>query len=275
MPRRFRACLCLLALAGPVRSARSDPPAAPPAAPAPDASDTGEATARAEARVKELAAEAQKARAEVERALNDGKRDPTTAAVKAALEKASDVDRRLQAAQDELDRLRDDRGHRIDEAQRVCVEKADDVVRARKALAGVQSGGRPEAEVVAAKARVAEAQQALRDAQAALVALPAPAEPRTRPDYFDRLLARATDRAELLAQGAKSAGEAAAAVEATGDPVQIALFYERATKLQERADEARDVLALIRSLLDAARPAPAPKPAEPAGGGGPTVPRSR
>ena len=103
------------------------------------------------------------------------------------------------------------------------------------------------------------------------MALPAPVEPRARPDYFDRTLARAAERADLLTTGAKLAGEAAAAVEATGDPVQIGLFYERAAKLSEQADAAREALARTRTLIDAARPAPAPKPAEPAGGAGPTV----
>ncbi len=191
------------------------------------------------------------------------------------MEKASEVERRLQEARDEFDRLRGDRRFLIDEAQKACVARVEDLGRATKALGEVQAQRRPETEVVAAKSRVAAAQQALREAQAALVALPLPTEPRTRPDYFDRTLARAADRAELLTQGAKSAGEAAAAVEATGDPVQIGLFYERATKLAAQASAARDELARVRALIDAARPAPAPKPAEPAGGGGSTVPRSR
>lgn len=231
MPRRFHAFLCLLALAGPVRSARSDPPAAPPGAPAPAESGAGEAMARAEAKVKELEGEAEKARLEVRRTLNASKQDPTAPAVQAAMEKTTDAERRLQEAQDELDRLRGDRGYLIDEAQKACVARVEDLGRATKALGEAQAQRRPETELVAARSRVAAAQQALRDAQAALVELPAPTEPRTLPDYFDRRLARAANRAELLTQGAKSAGEAAAAVEATGDPVQIALFYERATKL--------------------------------------------
>lgn len=271
MSRRFRALVGLVALGAPISSASSDPPAAPPGSPAPAESGAAEATARAEAKVKELEAEAQKVRLELERVLTASKEDPTTAAVRAAVTKMGDVERRLQEARDEVDRLRGDRGYRIDEAQKACVARAEDLARERKALGEAQAHRRPEAELSAAKARVAAAQQALRDAQAALVALPAPVEPRARPDYFDRTLARAAERADLLTTGAKLAGEAAAAVEATGDPVQIGLFYERAAKLSEQADAAREALARTRTLIDAARPAPAPKPAEPAGGAGPTV----
>ncbi len=275
MPRRFGVFVCVLALGAPISSARSDPPPAPPGSPPPVESGSGEATARAEARVKELEAEVQKVRRELERVLTASKEDPTTAAVRAAVTKLSDVERRLQEARDEVDRLRGDRGYRIDEAQKACVARAEELARARNTLGEAQAQRRSEAELAEAKARIAAAQQALRDAQAALVALPAPVEPRPRPDYFDRTLAQAAERADLLASGAKLAGEAAAAVEATGDPVQIGLFYERAAKLSEQADAAREALARTRTLIDAARPAPAPKPTEPAGGAGPTVPPLR
>ena len=274
---RFRWILCLFAMAGSISAAFADPPPGPeaPAAPAAPAGPAAtEATARAEARVKEIEAEAQRARLEVGRAMSESKNDPTAPAVKTAMSKASDVERRLQSARDEWDRLRGDRRFLIDEAQRECVAKAEDVARARNELSDSRARRLSAAEISDAQARVVAAQEALRKSQAKLVALPLPTEPGTRPDFFGRMLGRAADQAELLTMAAKSLNDAAVSIEVTGNPVEIGLAYERASKVSAQASAARDELVRVRGLIDAARPPP-PKPAGTVGSPGPTGPPSR
>lgn len=268
---RFRSIVCLFTMAGSISTALADPPPGPAAPPAPTAPGATDATARAEAQVKELEAEAQKARLEVGRALNESKYDPTAPAVRTAMSKASDVERRLQSAQDDWDRLRGDRRFLINEAQKECVAKAEDVARARNVLSDARAKRLPTAEISAAEARVVAAEKSLKESQARLVALPLPTEPGTRPDYFDRMLAGAAHQSEFLTMAAKSAGDAAAEIEETGDAVLIGLAYERASKLAQQASAARDEHARVRSIIDAARPPPRPKPAEPVGGPGSTV----